>query len=592
MSIEQKPGLVAAVKDFQQGYFREALEACRALREEDESDPRVWNIGALSAYQLQDYTTAVDWMRGCIERQDHAEHWYNLGMFYFYLGDSLESMKAHQECVKRDENHVKALINLGNYFGRAGYLRESITCFNRARELDPTNSVLLNNYANILKDCGLLTEASALYTQALSQQPMAGCASNLCYISQFKVGVNLAQLSEIHQQWGKQYADPYKLSWPQHSNLVDPSRRLRVGFLSEDFRYHTVGNYLLPVFERLDLSFDKYCYYLKSQEDSVTARFREAADQFRVVNGKSDTELFNLIKQDEIDVLFELSGHTSGQRLQLIARKPAPVQLSWLGYVGTLGLEAIDAVVGSHWTMPIGVEKYFVEDIARVAPGYAHQCYSPPFSEPISISECPSKSKGYVTFGNISTLAKLNDEVLSVWGRIVRQCENSRLVIRAASVRSEQIQGRLLQRLNLPADRVTFYPSAAQQESMQTYNEIDVALDTWPFSGCTTTCETLYMGVPLVTYPHQTEASRHSLAFAQAAGLSEFVALSVEEYVAKALWLAESEEVRAHYRSTLRESFLASKACDVDGFAHEISTIIRDKWRDWCGSRSETAAGA
>ncbi len=399
----------------------------------------------------------------------------------------------------------------------------------------------------------------------------------------------MAHLHKMHEQWGERFADVYQHSWPVHKNEKDPERRLKVGFISEDFRHHPVGFYLISVFEHLDPEqFETYCYYLKAQEDDITQRFKDASAHFVDAKKMSDVTLTKRIQKDEIDILLDLSGHTSGNRLLVFARKPAPVQMTWLGYVGTLGVKAIDYKIGSFASVPPGVDRFFTEKILRFPPKFAHQCYTPP-EEDIEIGPTPSSQNGFITFGTISVPTKLNNIVLQTWAGILRRVPNSKLLLKAALFACPEIQESMCRRIGSDIDpaRIIFEAASPHREAMETYNRIDVALDPFPFSGCTTTCEALWMGVPVVTLPSQREASRHSASYLQSMGLIDGIAMSTEQYQDIAITLGEDEARREHLRKTLRQRLIDSPVCDGAGVAEALGVMFRAAWTAWCNKKDE-----
>ncbi len=544
-----------------------------------------------AAIRIQDARTAIQAATAwTVTAPDSAEAWYSLGLAHALGEDPLAAMSAHQEAIKRDPQHVGALINVAGYFSRAGYLREAVTAFQSAVTLAPTNIAGLNNFASCLKDAGLLGNAINMYERALSVNPcLSDTHSNLCYLTQFIPGVTLAKLRDVHAQWQQRYEEPYVDLRLPHSNDRDKERVLRVGFISEDFRQHTVGHYLLPVLEALPRGrLHVICYSLKEVTDAINARFRACADEYHDVRCLSVDALAGKIHDDRIDVLFDLSGHTSGSRLPVFARKPAPVQISWLGYVGTTGLKAIDYVIGSTTNMPEGVEAFYSERILRFPAGMSHQCYTPLFGD-TPVGPSPSDLNGYVTFGSFGGPVKVNPLVISAWAAILRTVPDSRLLLKGAGYHSAYTQDRLRTAFQShgveQTDRILFEPFAPPPVGFEAYNRIDIVLDTWPFSGCTTTCEALWMGCPIVTLPQETAASRHTVSYLNALGMLDGVASDIPSYVQRAVQLARNYPRRRRLRETLRGQLLGSVVCDSARFAVELTRLIRQAWGEWCDSR-------
>lgn len=582
--------LSEASRAFQAGRYEESCELLAKLLGVDERQrAQVLALYSMASLKAGDCQRAVDLSKEYAELQpSDADGWYRLGMCHAAAGQPGESLQAHQQAVKVDPDHTNALVNVGLYLGKAGFLERAILAFRRAIQLDPTNAAAHNNFANVLKDGGLVREAIEMYGRTLRLQPnLSGALSNYCYTHQFLPGITLKRLAELHDEWEDRFGRPCRLFWPEHRNQVDAERPLRVGFLSEDFRHHTVGHFLIKVIKNLADGLKVYCYSLSQREDEITREFQQLAEVYRQAHMLSDTQLFDRLQADAVDVLFDLSGHTSGNRLQVLARKPAPVQMTWLGYVGTTGLEAIDYKIGSHMSVPEGTEQWYSERILRFPHPYAHQAYWPCFGD-VEIGPPPSSKNQYLTFGTFSLAAKINEQVIATWSSVLNAIPDSRLLLKGAAYRSEYICRRIADQFDaygIERQRLSFEAFTPPPEAFQTYNEIDIVLDPWPFSGCTTTCEALWMGVPVVTLPQQTEASRHTASFLTALGMVEGIAHNDQHYKEIAVSLAQDEERRAYLRQNLREDFLNSAACDAEGCGRHLSAFIRSAWREWCGER-------
>jgi len=582
--------LAAAAKQYQAGQFAQCVETLQEVLRKDHNHQKALYLLALSQHKWGRNTEATKLAERYTSLYPEDDRgWYSLGMFYGAAGQLTEALRAHQEAIKCNPDHVEALINAGLYLSRAGYFEHAIAAFRRALTIDPTNVAGCNSFANSLKEAGLIGPAIEMYQRTLKLQPnLEGVVSNLCYIHQFVPGITLSRLYDLHIDWDRRFGAPRKSSWPAHDNDPAPDKMLRVGFVSEDFRHHTVGHFLVGVLEHFPEDLAIYCYSLNWAQDEVTERFEAVSEEFRDARSLHGEDLFDCVRMDKIDVLFDLSGHTSGNRLLVFAQKPAPIQMTWLGYVGTTGLEAIDYKIGSSMSIPEGTEQWYSEQVLRFPEPFAHQCFQPGFGD-VPVGPAPSKENGYVTFGTFSNSAKLNDGVLLVWAAILRDVPESRLLMKSAAFASEFTRNRITTRMGdfgIDPDRLMFEGFTPPPESLSTYNKIDVVLDPWPFSGCTTACEALWMGLPIVTWPKQTEASRHSASFLNALGMVDGIARDETNYCEIAVSLARNEARRVHLRSTLREDFLKSPACDVESCGQYLGDMIRTAWRAWCDKRS------
>lgn len=563
-----------------------ALEEARKVLTSQADNTQALFIAGRAAYELGRFDESVQLFGRLVaaEETPTAEGWYSLGLAHAAVDQHQKAFEAHRRALELDPTHGQALLNMGFYLSRFGHVDEAVHCFKLAISNRPTDPVAYHNAGNALKDFGMLASAMRYYQHALKLMPrMHQAMSNICYLHQFIPGINLARLRDIHAEWAKRYCPdpPPKMDVPDK----DPDRRLRVGFISEDFRTHTVGRYLIGPFEHLGDDIDTYCYYTKSESaaDAITERYKEAAHRFYHVHGKSDKELRDAVVGDQIDILFDLSGHTSGNQLALLAGRLAPVQVSWLGYVGTTGLTTMDYKLASEMSAPFGVDPFYSERILRFPADMPHQCYAPP--DHVDIGDCPSDSTGYVTFGTISNMAKLNHPLLTLWAQLLLQVEGSRLLLKAAGFVSKTVRdgiAKVFEASGVETDRLLFEPYTDHAGALNTYNQIDIALDPLPFSGCTTTCEALWMGVPVITLPSDTEASRHSASFLNAVGLRDTITMNESDYIQTAASLASNPERRRRLRRDLRTMVLSSPMCDPMRFGEELRRLLRGAWHDYC----------
>ena len=293
----------------------------------------------------------------------------------------------------------------------------------------------------------------------------------------------------------------------------------------------------------------------------------------------SDERLAKQIRADGIDILFDLSGHTANNRMLVFARKPAPIQITWIGYEGTTGLTAMDYLIADRHVIPEGSEKHYCERVLRMPDGYL--CYDPPTAAP-PVGELPALIKGYATFGSFNNLAKITPEVIAVWAKILRRMPESRLLMMYCGLGDPTVTQRyidLFEAQGVEPQRLELLPPTSYSEYLATYHQVDVVLDPFPFSGGTTTCEALWMGVPVVTWPGETFAGRHSLSHLSNVGLTETIARDLSGYVDIAVSLTSDTSRLAAIRASLRERVAASPLCDGERFADNLGALLREAWR-------------
>ena len=465
-----------------------------------------------------------------------------------------------------------------------GRLDEALACHRRAVDLRPDYALAHHNLSLALQGQGRLDEAAASYRRALELRPDAATAhASLLLLMQYCPGVTLSELAAAHAEFDRRHAAPLRAAWRPHENARDPERPLRVGFVSADFGRHPVGFFLVRCLENLDRGqCEIVCYSNRILKDDLTARFQAAATIWRDAAGLNDDQLAEQIRADRINVLFDLAGHTARNRLLVFARKPAPIQITWIGYEGTTGLEAMDYILADGYEIPPQSEPHYRERVLRMPDGYV--CYDPPHDAP-PVSPLPAAEKGHVTFAAFHNPPKIGPQVVEVWARILKRLPRARLVLKYRGTDDASVAGRLTGLFagrGIEKARLEFAPPSRYADYLAAYGDVDIALDPFPFGGGITTCDALWMGVPVVTCPGETFASRHGLSHLSNVGLTETIARDLDEYVDLAVSLAGDLPRLAALRAGLRERMAASPLCDGKRFAANFAEILRGVWRRWC----------
>lgn len=421
---------------------------------------------------------------------------------------------------------------------------------------------------------GKINEALKSLRYGVMQGVFPDNHSRLLATMQYADDAHPAKLLEAHRQWDELYAQKLAPTTSAPRLPHAATRPLRLGFVSADFRQHPVAFLALPALERLDKArFQVVCYAGASSSDAYTARFRTAADTWHSIPTLSDEELATQIRKDEIDVLFDLMGH-AGCRLLVFARRPAPVQITWLGYVGTTGLRTMDYLLADPFHIREDEECNYVERVLRMPHGYA--CYGPPTYAP-DVNSLPAISTGQITFGCFNNVTKFAGRILNAWAAILNRVPNSRLFFKYGSLIDSAVQQCVRKQfadLGISADRILIEAGAPHAEFLAAYNRVDLALDTQPYSGGLTTCEALWMGVPVITCPGHTFASRHSMSHLSNAGFHEFIAQNSDSYVELAVEWANRLEDLATIRGNMREQVRRSPLCNAARFAADFTALL------------------
>jgi predicted O-linked N-acetylglucosamine transferase (SPINDLY family) len=475
-------------------------------------------------------------------------------------------------------------FNSGNALLEKGQLDEAIEAFRTAIRLRPDHLPSLCYLAVVLKDRGELDEAVAIFRRLVELSPdNATYHSNLLYTLNFLPNISPADVLAEHRLWSRRHADPLKAHWRAHANDRNPDRRIRIGYASPDFRLHPVGRFILPLLVNHDHGqFETYCYSWVRTPDHLTARCQRYVDVWRDIQAISDYQAAELIRNDGIDILVDLTMHMKGHRPLLFARKPAPVQVTYLAYAGTTGLDAIDYRITDPYLDPPGSpDERYTEKSIRVARSY--WCYKPTIRD-IPISPPPSTQAGHITFGSLNNFCKVNDGVLDVWAKILGAAANSRLTIHAhVGIHRARVCRRFAGN-GIDPQRISFVPPVWIDAYMRQYNQIDICLDTFPYVGGTTTCDALWMGCPVVTLSGNTGISRGGVSILSNVGLPELIAQNPGEYVRLAADLAGDATRLAQLRSRIREQMRRWPLMDAKRFAADMETAYRQIWQTWCGS--------
>jgi len=507
----------------------------------------------------------------------------NLGVILKDMGRLDEAETSCRRALQINPNYVDAHSNLGNILKDMGLLDAAEASYRRALEIKPDYAEVHNNLGITLNNLGRIDEAIKSYLRAMEIKPdFAEAHSNLIFAMDLTDTVGLSELHGERKKWDEAYAAPL---WqdPVHSNAPSPIRRLRVGYVSADFKHHSAPKVFGGMLTRYDRAqFDIFAYSnLKGKADRFTDLFKQSVTVWRNIGGLPDDAVAKMIREDQIDILVDLSGHTGGNRLLVFARKPAPVQITAWGYATGTGMRAMDVFFADPVMVPPEDKPYFAEEV-RYLPSVVGAFFIDPFPD---VNELPALSGGVITFGSLNRLAKLSDKTYRAWAEVLLAIPRSRLILKTAELNDaltrERVAGQFT-KAGVAADRIIMQGKTSWHEHMQTYNQIDLALDPFPHGGGVTALEGLMMGVPMVTLRWPTTAGRLSASIMTTLGLTGWVAETPEEYVGLAIRKAKDLQSLAALRQQLRGIFTSSVIGDPEAYARAVEQEYRQLWQEWC----------
>lgn len=533
-------------------------------------------------------------------------------------GDAIAAVAAYAQALAANPQDARSAMNLSHALTACGDLDAALSWMRYALAINPGDAVLTMNLGTIHQRRGEIHEAAACYAQAIEQRPdyaeawlnhgnaalysgdpaaavgrferalahgphLERALSNIIYGLSYVPGATRQEIRRRAEEWDRRFTLPRQEG---HAALRDPrpDRPLRIGYVSPDLGTHPIGYFLEGVLSHhAGDAVEVTVYSERAVEDPMTARLKALVPTWRKTVGVPDTELVAQIARDEIDILIDLAGHTSGNRLRVFTARPAPIQATWIGSVGTTGLAAMDHLIADRFHVPFGDEPHFVENVLRLPDCLL--CYTPPASAPAPAGP-PVLRNGFVTFGCFSNPAKITGELVTSWAAILRSTPNSRLLLKYRWMNSSANRLRIeaaFAHAGVTGDRLLIEGEAPQPELLARYNDVDIALDTTPYSGGVTTLEALWMGVPVVTRPEPRFAGRHSLAFLSVLGLDALIAADENSYRRIAVDLASRPAQLTAFRRDLRGRLAASVLCDGARFTRQLEAVYRKIWYKFIG---------
>ncbi len=562
-------------------YYRQALE-----RAPEDHEIRMRLAGAL--LEIGDRTAALKEYRALAERKaGDAQAWTRLAGIAAKLGRRIDAINWYRRSLEIEPRQPVVLNDLGILVSENGEYEDAAVILASAARLQPNLESVYHNLAGTYHLQGRYEEAVEAYEKALDIDPLNTLTlSNFIAITNYRSQGEAGYINELHARYLRSLAPERVMALRRHESDFTHTRRLRVGYVSPDFRQHSVAYFIEPVIAEHDRQrFEVYCYSDVARPDPVTERFKGLADYWHDVSADSDESLARRIRGDGIDLLVDLDGHAAGNRLPVFAQKPAPIQLTYLGYPATTGLPEMDYRITDGVADPLeSVDSAYSEILIRLPKAFL--CYRPPDRAPPVAAT--NKQGGAISFGSFNELTKVSPEVVRTWSRILKQTPESRLLLKATSLRDPAVRRRVRGRFEaagIEPDRVELVGrTATLEEHLALYARVDVALDTFPYNGTTTTCEALYMGIPVVSLEGKAHAGRVGASVLSVLELPELVAATETDYVRTAVDLATDKERRRAFRESLRDRMSQSALCDARSFVQALETSYLECWERWLES--------
>jgi predicted O-linked N-acetylglucosamine transferase (SPINDLY family) len=565
-----------------QGRLEESESALRqALRLRPQYPRALNNLGAVLASQRR-WTDAVVCYREALRLQpDFYQAYNNLGVTYAELREPDKALAAYREAIRLRPDFASAYNNLGIVYLEQWQMEDALGCYEKALQIDPNYADAHNQIAMVYMALGKIEPSLRHYRRSLELKPDdPRVHSNMLLCLHYVPDLSNQELFEEHLRWDQAFGQVERLG-PAPDHDRDPDRRLRIGYLSPDFRKHAVTYFFEPILASHDpQQVETFCYAQVEHPDAVTIRLQSLAHHWRSAVGKKDSDVAEMIRQDRVDILVDLAGHAGNRRMRVFAYKPASVQVTYLGYPDTTGLRTMDYRLTDAVADPPGAETPCTEELYRLPEGFC----TFQAARDSEISPLPYLRNGYFTFGSVHGLAKLHGGIYDAWARILNAVPNARLFLHRSLLKGKTLEAMLrdLERHGIAGDRITTGSDAdAQGDFLRIYDHIDLCLDSFPYNGHTTMCESLWMGVPIVTLAGNRFAGRVTASLLHRVGLDDLIARTPQEYIEKAVaWASHCEQLAA-LRPQLRERMKQTALGDRQRFTRQLEEAYRAIWRRW-----------
>ena len=515
--------------------------------------------------------------------------WLSRGVACMHDRQFDEAVQSFQQAVKLKPALPEAREILAQAFIAQQRTEDARQQLDEALRLRPNYAEAYHDLGRLCTEEGLIAEAIGHYRAAVAIKPAPESQTNLIFLLNYLPGTKPDAHFEEHRRWSEWFEQPLRNRWRTHANDRNPNRRLRIGYVSPDLRDHPVTSFIEPVLKHhRHENVEVFCYANVGKPDAITQRLRQHTSQWRDIYGWTPEKVAELIQQDGIDILIDLAGHTTDNSLLVFAHRPAPVQVTWIGYPNTTGLDAMDYRLTDTISDPPGqTEQWHSEQLVRLPQTFS--CYCAPIESP-DVGPLPALANGCITFGSFNNFRKLSEPAVELWARVLREIPASRLLIKSQGLGNPKTVARLQDgfvRVGVDAARIEIHGAGLSKEQhMGLYNRVDICLDPFPYNGTTTTCDALWMGLPVVTLTGRTHVARVGASLVTHLGFPEWAVESPDAYVTKCRELAGDLPALASIRLRLREQMRQSPLCDAPKFINHLETAYRDMWKQWCKGRT------
>ncbi len=581
-SIEARLNKGAALSDV--GYIDDSIQVYKdILKIEPNSYNAYGNLGCSYA-SLGAYEEAIECFKNGLRiSPNNAVIFTNMGYSFQQAKNLQEAHRCFFRAIEIDPTYLPAFINHGILYLKTGDYENSLICLKKALNIDQNSVEAILNYASLLSDIGEFTEAEYYINKALKINPNKNTAiSNLLLMSNYSSNNSKENVFEIHKKFGtfleKSFGEGYSEKLIENKSK---NQKINVGFVSADLHQHSVTYFLEPLLKNYNKDeFVITCFNASFHNDHVTKRIKSSVDKWFNVGSASNTQLYNLIKQNDIEILVDLSGHTDGNRLPVFAMKPSPIQITWLGYPNTTGLNKIDYRIVDNFTDPEGVDDHlYTEKLLRLENSFI--CFSS--EEDAEINKNTIFEDNSFTFGSFNNLSKMSDEVIECWSEILKRIDNSKIILKNKQLRSNFTRKIYLEKFakyGVSSDKIVLMSwSNSRKQHLETYNSIDLALDTFPYNGTTTTFEALWMNVPVLCLNGDSHRSRVGYSILKNLDFNEFIVNSRKEYIEKAVHYSVNKIKMNKLTDGLRSKLIKSNLCDSKAYTKKFENLLKSLTR-------------